>query len=94
MSAPFQLPLVTSVGDVDEWQLCEAGGGDSVCEIHGPGDEARAKFIRKAVNHHDELVAALRRLVGEHADLGEVDLDSDEREALENARTVLNKIEQ
>jgi hypothetical protein len=33
-----------------------------------------------------DLLAALERIVGEHADLGEVDLSNDERDALDQAR--------
>ena len=88
----MKLPLETSVTcDGKEWQLCESGGGDSVCAIHGPDEETRAKFICLSVNNHAELVSALRRLVG-HADLGEVDLGADEREALDEARAVLAKV--
>ena len=38
-----------------------------------------------------ELLAALERIVGEHADLGEVDLETDERDAIDQARDALAK---
>ena len=38
-----------------------------------------------------EMLAALERLVGEHADLGEVDCSSEERDALEQARAAIAK---
>jgi len=39
----------------------------------------------------DELLAALQTLVGDFADLGEVDLDNPEREALDAARAAIAK---
>ena len=38
-----------------------------------------------------DLLAALERIVGEHADLGEVDLSNDERDALDQARAAIAK---
>ena len=38
-----------------------------------------------------KLLAALERIVGEHADLGELDLSNDERDALDQARDAIAK---
>jgi hypothetical protein len=39
------------------------------------------------------ILAALKRLVSEHADLGELDLDDDQRDALEQARLAIAQAE-
>ena len=43
------------------------------------------------VESHANLLAALERIVGEHADLGELDLSNDERDALDQARAAIAK---
>lgn len=50
-----------------------------VCELHRLNTAA------------PDLLAALERIVGEHADLGEVDLSNDERDALDQARAAIAK---
>jgi hypothetical protein len=50
-----------------------------------------AEPIHHAVN--TDLLIALKRLVGDHADLGEVDLVAEERDALDFARAAIAKAE-
>ena len=52
---------------------------------------ANARYIVAACNAYPRLVDALQALVG-HADLGEVDLEADERVALDGARTLLRTL--
>jgi len=40
-----------------------------------------------------DLLAALSRIVGDHADLGEIDLSTDERAALDQGREAIRKAE-
>ena len=51
--------------------------------------EANAQLIAAA----PDLLEALKRLIGEHADLGQVDLCGEERDAIEQAREALAKAE-
>jgi hypothetical protein len=51
--------------------------------------EANARLIAAA----PELLDALKRLIGEHADLGEVDFTVDECAAIEQARAAIAKAE-
>jgi hypothetical protein len=53
----------------------------------GPQAHYNAQLIAAA----PDLLAALLRIVGEHADLGEIDLSTDEREALEQGRAAIRK---
>jgi hypothetical protein len=66
--------------------------------------EAALAVAENWVEHHsqhaDDLIAvntdlliALKRLVGDHADLGEVDLVAEERDALDFARAAIAKAE-
>jgi len=50
---------------------------------------ANARLIAAA----PDLLAALSRIVGDHADLGEIDLSTDERAALDQGREAIRKAE-
>lgn len=63
-----------------------AAQGSTLAQKHLPEVEANARLIAAA----PELLAALEALVGE-ADLGEVDLDDDDRIKLDNARAAIAK---
>jgi len=54
---------------------------------HGSNGEANARLIAAA----PDLLAALLRLVGNHADLGEIDLSTEERAALDQCRAAIAK---
>lgn len=55
-------PWETSVNATGLWDICEAGGGDSIAQLVCPPEqqEAYAKLIVRAVNSHAELLAACR----------------------------------
>jgi hypothetical protein len=52
-----------------------------------------AAYWKGQAKNVPELLAALKRLIGEHADLGEVDLTVDECAAIEQAREAISKAE-
>ena len=67
-----------------------------ICEINtksvGTSDEIRLANARLIAAAPD-LLAALSRIVGDHADLGEIDLSTDERAALDQGREAIRKAE-
>jgi hypothetical protein len=83
---PWRIDSKTRFGDY----TIAAGESVRTCEfIAKTQSEANARLIAAA----PELLDALKRLIGEHADLGEVDLTNADRAAIEQAREAISKAE-
>lgn len=64
-----------------------------VCLTSQGNDQANAKFIVKACNAHDDLVAAVKRLLAEDCDVDTCPHDDPATCPYANARAVLKKVE-
>lgn len=69
----------------------------SVCSLSVAAEYARSPSVARAnarlIAEAPAMLEALRNLAGHFPDLAEVDLDDDERAAIEQARAILNKLE-
>jgi hypothetical protein len=87
----MKLPLEVGLWDDDEQQIVDADGQEiGWIKEPNPTDEI-ANYIIKCVNHHDELVAALREL--KNYVLDEYAASTPLGEAAARATEVLNKLE-
>ena len=60
----FALPLAIGLDSNDESTQIISATGWHLADVELSPDKEIAAFLIKCVNHHDELVAALRNLIG------------------------------